>query len=558
MRICAFARSAVMVTVFAFVVIAGVAADTSECAASDEATVYIYYGYRHEGTAEDLASRLNYYYSYSATLQNESILVKCPRSTTVGQMRTAIASCLQGISASPIIENDELLGSNDIGLYPVGAYNNYGELLEEMATHGDDSVSDWGYFCLLWMKPFDQDFSITIDTPQCGSTAFPSVTSERVPLARNYATITQEEPTRWFEQKPEDTETKMYSVYFDVYYYKGALKGGTSYYACAQLNPPWGYYFPTPFNSKATANGQPADVMDATGGDEHRNLYVGAYVTAEHVWSDWKVTKAPTCSAQGTETRYCTSECGKQEEHNLAINPNAHKWSAWKTVKQTTALEVGSLQRVCQNNSAHVQKRSLPATGVKGSLLAQLKSKGKNKMVISWTKVTGAEGYDVYFTKCDTHEKKSKYKLVKSIKGNSTTALTQGKLKKGTPYKAYVKAFAYKNGKKTYVRTSPDVHAFASGVSGKYSNPKAVSVNKTSVTLKKGGTFKIKGKVSKLKKNKKLIPKGHGPTLRYCSSNSSVATVSSAGVIKAKAAGKCTIYILAIDGSRKNIAVVVK
>ena len=57
---------------------------------------------------------------------------------------------------------------------------------------------------------------------------------------------------------------------------------------------------------------------------------------------------------------------------------------------------------------------------------------------------------------------------------------------------------------------------------------------------------------------KKLIPKPHGPVLRYYSSNKSVAAVSSAGKITAKKAGKCTVYVLAVNGARKSIAVTVK
>ena len=78
------------------------------------------------------------------------------------------------------------------------------------------------------------------------------------------------------------------------------------------------------------------------------------------------------------------------------------------------------------------------------------------------------------------------------------------------------------------------------------------------MTLKKGGTFKIKGKVNKLSAKKKLPDKGHGAALRYYTSNKAIATVSSAGKITAKAKGKCTVYVLSISGVRKAVAVTVK
>ena len=115
-----------------------------------------------------------------------------------------------------------------------------------------------------------------------------------------------------------------------------------------------------------------------------------------------------------------------------------------------------------------------------------------------------------------------------------------------------------KNGKKTYIKTSPLVHAYSSGGSGKYTNPKAVTVSKTSVTLAAGKTFTIKAKVTKLKKGKKLIAKSHAPKLRYLSNNTAVATVSSSGKITAKSKGSCTVYAYAANGVSKKIKVTVR
>ena len=122
----------------------------------------------------------------------------------------------------------------------------------------------------------------------------------------------------------------------------------------------------------------------------------------------------------------------------------------------------------------------------------------------------------------------------------------------------YVKAFASKNGKKTYIRTSPTMHAFASGSDRKYTNAKAVTLKKTNLALKEGKTYSIKADVTKLKSKKKLMAKGHAPKLRYLSSDKKVATVSSAGKIKARAKGTCRIYVYAHNGISKNINVTVK
>ncbi len=187
--------------------------------------------------------------------------------------------------------------------------------------------------------------------------------------------------------------------------------------------------------------------------------------------------------------------------------------------------------------------------------MAKMTAKGGKSLMISWNQIKGAEGYDIFFVKCN-HNNACKY--IKTIKGNQTLKWTKKGLKKKKAYKAYVKAWIMKNGKKTYVRTSPTVHAYASGSTKNYTNAKKVTVKKAEVSLNKGKTYQIKAKVKKLKKGKKLMKKGHGPKLRYLSSNTKVATVSSSGVITARAKGKCSVYVYAINGVSKTVAVTVK
>ena len=90
-------------------------------------------------------------------------------------------------------------------------------------------------------------------------------------------------------------------------------------------------------------------------------------------------------------------------------------------MKQPTALNAGLEQRVCGGNAEHVEKRTLPATGVSGTLLAQMKASGKTKLKLTWTKIKGAEGYDIFFAKCNSKESKTKLKFVKTVKGNATS-----------------------------------------------------------------------------------------------------------------------------------------
>ena len=208
--------------------------------------------------------------------------------------------------------------------------------------------------------------------------------------------------------------------------------------------------------------------------------------------------------------------------------------------------------------SADLEKEAAPSKTVSGTLIAKMTAKGSKGFTFGWTKVNGADGYDVFLASCNSKETKNSCKKVKTIKGNKTFKWTKKGLKKGKAYKAYVKAWIMKDGKKTYVKSSPLVHAYTNGGNKLFTNAKSVTVKKTKVTLAKDRTYKIKAAVSKLNPKKKLMPKGHAAKLRYLSSNTKIATVSKAGKIKAKAKGSCKIYVYAVNGISKTVTVRVK
>ena len=193
---------------------------------------------------------------------------------------------------------------------------------------------------------------------------------------------------------------------------------------------------------------------------------------------------------------------------------------------------------------------------ISGTPLTTLKA-GKTSMTIAWQKVTGAEGYDIFFSRCDG-KGKTTAKKAQTINGNSTFAWTKSGLNAGVSYKAYVKAYVMKNGNKQYVAASPLMHAYTKGYTKRYTNAKSVKVKKTKVSIKKGKTFKIKAKVKKLKKGKKLMPTKHELKLRYLSTDTSIATVSKKGKIRGVKAGTCYVYAYAHNGVFKKIKVTVK
>lgn len=81
--------------------------------------------------------------------------------------------------------------------------------------------------------------------------------------------------------------------------------------------------------------------------------------------------KAATCTEKGVEEHYecpvCNEYFWNAEGTDVIYNPSVltisakgHDWSEWKVTKQPTESGEGEEQRVCQNDSAHIEKRTLP------------------------------------------------------------------------------------------------------------------------------------------------------------------------------------------------------
>ena len=191
---------------------------------------------------------------------------------------------------------------------------------------------------------------------------------------------------------------------------------------------------------------------------------------------------------------------------------------------------------------------------VKGSAFSKLQAKAvkakKNSITLKWSKVKGADGYQVYAAKCG---KSSRYKLVQTIKKAGATSYTYKKLKKGTAYKFIIKAYKNVDGKKYTIAASKTVHAVTDG--GKKTNPKSVKVNKSTVKIRKGKKFTIKPKLVKASSKKKLA---NHRKIAYESTNKEIATVSKKGVIRGMEKGTCYIYVYAENGIYKKVKVTVK
>lgn len=191
-------------------------------------------------------------------------------------------------------------------------------------------------------------------------------------------------------------------------------------------------------------------------------------------------------------------------------------------------------------------------------LNAQLKvSQTGKKINVAWGKVAAADGYDVYVQYCGKSFTK---KSITAIKGREVTEVVVKKIN-GKPlnlkknYKVYILAYKLEGGKKVTVAKSITAHV-AGRKSAKYTNVKAVKVNKSSYSLKPGQTATIKASTVLVDKSKQQLPDVHAKEFRYATSNKAVATVSKNGKITAVGKGTCTIYVYARNGYAKKITVV--
>jgi len=251
---------------------------------------------------------------------------------------------------------------------------------------------------------------------------------------------------------------------------------------------------------------------------------------ADHVWDDGIVTKEATEYEEGVLTYTCTN-C-----KNIRTEPIP------RLPKSDLTLLGEKLEAMTGNGDA------------KGAVYRklQLKSKtqGNTSVTLTWKAVRGAEGYVIYG---GSSAAGSHYKMIMNISDGSKTTYKQTGLKKGRYYKYIVAAYRTDNNSKKVLSVSKTIHVVTNG--GKYTNSKAVSLNKKKLVIKKGKKASIKAiTIPVYKKLKqKTVRK-----VRYESSNTAIASVSSSGKVKAVRKGSCIIYVYSQSGVAKKEKITVK
>ena len=318
----------------------------------------------------------------------------------------------------------------------------------------------------------------------------------------------------------------------------------------------------------------------------------------EHTWDSGKITKKASCTEDGEKIYTCTV-CGKTNKTVIPAT-GQHRLGAWRTTRAATALVTGIQERICSvcggakqtKTIAKLkptiklnvpQSKTLPLA-LKKSFTVKVSGLVKGDSVKSWSSsnkkivtvtskgklsakktgtvkitVTLRSGKTAWFkvkvqksavktskitgiSKKITLNKGKKY----TLKPVLTPVTTLDKVKYSTSNKKVATVnsrgliVAKGAGRATITVTAGSKKAKIVVTVPKVKTTKITGV-KTSLTLKRGKSYRIRAKA---------YPTNTDEKITYTSSNKKIATVTSKGVIKAVKKGKVTITV---KSGRKSV-----
>jgi Bacterial surface proteins containing Ig-like domains len=234
-----------------------------------------------------------------------------------------------------------------------------------------------------------------------------------------------------------------------------------------------------------------------------------------HIYNKELIVKPATCGTAGTKRMDCA--CGAHGTTSVIPATGRHSFGTYVTTVQPTALATGTKVRTCKTcGSKETAAISKLKAFVKLNFSGTLPLKVKQSTTA--VKVTMAKGDKIVSWKTSN-------KKIATVSGS-------GKI---TGKKAG-------NAKITVKLRSGISKTFKVKVTKAAVATKSIKLNMKKVTLAKGKSVKLVAS---------LLPITTRDKVRFTTSNSKVATVSSKGVIKAKKKGKATITVYA--GKKKAI-----
>ena len=238
-------------------------------------------------------------------------------------------------------------------------------------------------------------------------------------------------------------------------------------------------------------------------------------------------------------------------------SPNPGGGSAVTPAEQT---EETTLPASEEKKEEQVKTVKAPAAERKANAVKLDKKIGatqKNgKLSFTWGKVKDAEYYNVYVAYYGDPFEKTEPVTVEDATKFSTKKIGGKKIDQTKNLKFKVVAYKTEDGKKVELGESLTLY-IAGAKNAEYTNVALIKLSKTKKTLALGKTFKIKADV-KLEDEKKKMLISSAADLRYESTDTSVAKVSSSGKITAVGKGTCYIRVHSLNGVTAKIKVTVE
>lgn len=296
--------------------------------------------------------------------------------------------------------------------------------------------------------------------------------------------------------------------------------------------------------------------VDVAGNSTTKEVKVCADHKYSNITYEWNENNSK-CKASAV----CT-DCGKKVNETVDAKASITKQQSCTDAEITTYTATFT-NEAFTTQTKEVQTKAVAKPKADGNkinikankltLNSKFSIKTGKSIKVSWGKVKGADGYDVYLSYCG----KDKMTLVRSTKSSSVTIskLDKKKINQKNNVRCYVVAYKIVKGKKQEIGKTNLFHAVGRKNKSE-TEPKNIRLKKTSYVLATGKTAKIKASI--VKKNKKLPVIAHTEKIRYATSNAKVATVSKEGKITAKKKGTCYVYVYAINGCAKKVKVTVK
>ena len=160
-----------------------------------------------------------------------------------------------------------------------------------------------------------------------------------------------------------------------------------------------------------------------------------------------KLTWKKVSGAAGYEIYRSASKKGTYKKVNTIKSGSTVSYKDTKLIcGKTYYYKVCAYKKVSGSKVSGTLSSIKSAKPVPAKTTVKLSSAGSGKIKVSWKKVSGASGYEVY----RSTSKKGKYKKVKTLKKSSSVTFKNTDLTKGKKYYYKVRAYRVVKGKKVY------------------------------------------------------------------------------------------------------------